>query len=590
MIARVAPEDKIRLVRLLQGSGQRRRDDRRRRERRAGAQGGGHRRGDGDHRDRGLQGGRGDDPHRRQLRDDRERRRVRPRPVRQPAEVPAVPDVDARRATSRSSSAPASSTSPNGVPLNPLQILWLNMVIDIPIAVALGFDEPTRGLMAAAAAAGRRAGAVGRELGAAHACRALVMTVGALVVYQIGEPTDGAVVAPTMLLTTLSLFHLVNALLSRDQVHTIFSRAAIPAGRAAAAVRPRAAAIVAARDRARLPAADPRHDGARLRPVVRLRRRRARRCSSSRRSGRSFVRTARRREATAPRRPTRAGPGSEAIMDQACVQPARPQLPEAARLHARRDPRSCSSSSADLKAAKYGGYEQPRLRGQEHRADLREDVDADARRRSRSPPTTRAPTSRTSSPSGSQIGHKESMKDTARVLGRIYDGIEYRGFAQAIVESSREYAGVPGLERADRRVPPDADPRRRPDDDRAQRQAARARSRTATSATPATTWATRSWSAAASSGMDVRLCAPRAPVAATTTSSTTCRAIADGDRRPAHAHRGRRRGRRRRRLPLHRRLGLDGRGHVASGSERIKLLKPYQVNARRSSQRPATRT
>jgi ornithine carbamoyltransferase len=46
-------------------------------------------------------------------------------------------------------------------------------------------------------------------------------------------------------------------------------------------------------------------------------------------------------------------------------------------------------------------------------------------------------------PSGSQIGHKESMKDTARVLGRMYDGIEYRGFAQSIVEELAEYAGVP---------------------------------------------------------------------------------------------------------------------------------------------------
>ena len=46
-------------------------------------------------------------------------------------------------------------------------------------------------------------------------------------------------------------------------------------------------------------------------------------------------------------------------------------------------------------------------------------------------------------PSGSQIGNKESMKDTARVLGRMYDGIEYRGFAQKIVEELGEYAGVP---------------------------------------------------------------------------------------------------------------------------------------------------
>lgn len=46
-------------------------------------------------------------------------------------------------------------------------------------------------------------------------------------------------------------------------------------------------------------------------------------------------------------------------------------------------------------------------------------------------------------PTGSQIGHKESMKDTARVLGRLYDGIEYRGFAQTTVEELAEYAEVP---------------------------------------------------------------------------------------------------------------------------------------------------
>lgn len=46
-------------------------------------------------------------------------------------------------------------------------------------------------------------------------------------------------------------------------------------------------------------------------------------------------------------------------------------------------------------------------------------------------------------PSGSQIGKKESIADTARVLGRMYDGIEYRGFGQEIVEELAEYAGVP---------------------------------------------------------------------------------------------------------------------------------------------------
>ncbi|MGE9627918.1 ornithine carbamoyltransferase, partial [Escherichia coli] len=46
-------------------------------------------------------------------------------------------------------------------------------------------------------------------------------------------------------------------------------------------------------------------------------------------------------------------------------------------------------------------------------------------------------------PSGSQIGPKESIKDTARVLGRMYDGIQYRGHGPAIVETLADYAGVP---------------------------------------------------------------------------------------------------------------------------------------------------
>jgi len=114
-----------------------------------------------------------------------------------------------------------------GVPLNPLQILWLNMVIDIPLAIALGFDEPARGVMSRSP----------RPVGAPVLSRAnwirlciqgAVMTIGSLVAYQIGHDMDGALVASTMLLTTLSLFHLAAALLSRDQVKTIFDRDAVP--------------------------------------------------------------------------------------------------------------------------------------------------------------------------------------------------------------------------------------------------------------------------------------------------------------------------------------------------------------------------
>ena len=92
VVARVTPEDKVRLVDILKAEGPDRRDDGRRRERRAGPQALRHRHRDGDHRHGGLEGGRGDDPHRRQLRDDREGRRARARPLRQPDEVHPLPD------------------------------------------------------------------------------------------------------------------------------------------------------------------------------------------------------------------------------------------------------------------------------------------------------------------------------------------------------------------------------------------------------------------------------------------------------------------------------------------------------------------
>jgi Ca2+-transporting ATPase len=115
-----------------------------------------------------------------------------------------------------------------GVPLNPLQILWLNMVVDIPIAIALGFDQPTKGLMSRPP---RPVGApvLSRPNWIRICIQGAVMTVGSLVAYQIGHDQVGAVVAATMLLTTLSLFHVVAGLLSRDQVNTVFDRDAIPA-------------------------------------------------------------------------------------------------------------------------------------------------------------------------------------------------------------------------------------------------------------------------------------------------------------------------------------------------------------------------
>ena len=114
-----------------------------------------------------------------------------------------------------------------GVPLNPLQILWLNMVIDIPIAIALGFDQPTKGLMSRAPRP-VAAPVLSRANWVRLCIQGAVMTVGSLVAYEIGDSQDGALVASTMLLTTLSMFHLAAGLMSRDQYNTIFDRDAVP--------------------------------------------------------------------------------------------------------------------------------------------------------------------------------------------------------------------------------------------------------------------------------------------------------------------------------------------------------------------------
>ena len=98
--------------------------------------------------------------------------------------------------------------------------------------------------------------------------------------------------------------------------------------------------------------------------------------------------------------------------------------------------------SADLKAAKYGGYEQQRLKGK-NIALIFEKTSTRTRCAFEVAAYDQGAHVTYLGPSGSQIGHKESMKDTARVLGRMYDGIEYRGFGQEQVEILGQYAGVP---------------------------------------------------------------------------------------------------------------------------------------------------
>lgn len=98
--------------------------------------------------------------------------------------------------------------------------------------------------------------------------------------------------------------------------------------------------------------------------------------------------------------------------------------------------------ATDLKKAKRAGYEQPRMTGKNialifEKSSTRTRCAFEVAAYDQGAKVTYL------GPSGSQIGVKESMKDTARVLGRMYDGIEYRGYGQQIVNELAEFSGVP---------------------------------------------------------------------------------------------------------------------------------------------------
>ena len=98
--------------------------------------------------------------------------------------------------------------------------------------------------------------------------------------------------------------------------------------------------------------------------------------------------------------------------------------------------------SADLKAAKYAGTEVETLKGREialifEKDSTRTRVGFEVAAHDQGATVTYL------GPSGTHIGNKETVKDTARVLGRVYDAIEYRGFGQEIVQELAEWAGVP---------------------------------------------------------------------------------------------------------------------------------------------------
>jgi ornithine carbamoyltransferase len=110
--------------------------------------------------------------------------------------------------------------------------------------------------------------------------------------------------------------------------------------------------------------------------------------------------------------------------------------------HSERDLQYLLQLSRDLKNAKYSGVAQPRLQGKNialifEKSSTRTRCAFEVAAYDEGAHVTYI------DPTSSQIGHKESMKDTARVLGRMYDAIEYRGAGQDIVEVLAEYAGVP---------------------------------------------------------------------------------------------------------------------------------------------------
>src|SRR3954454_5535805 len=98
--------------------------------------------------------------------------------------------------------------------------------------------------------------------------------------------------------------------------------------------------------------------------------------------------------------------------------------------------------AAELKRAKYAGVERPQLAGK-NIAVIFEKTSTRTRCAFEVASHDQGAHVTYLDPTGSQLGHKESVKDTARVLGRMFDALEYRGYAQSDVETLAEFAGVP---------------------------------------------------------------------------------------------------------------------------------------------------
>lgn len=121
-------------------------------------------------------------------------------------------------------------TIADGTPLLPLQILWINFAIDVLLAIGLGFDQPTPGLMERRPRPPEEP-VIRPALGVRLALDGLLIAIGALVVVAVGEDQYSLAAATTMGLVATSLLHIVAAVEWRDPLRTIFTRDTLANGR-----------------------------------------------------------------------------------------------------------------------------------------------------------------------------------------------------------------------------------------------------------------------------------------------------------------------------------------------------------------------
>ena len=244
--------------------------------------------------------------------------------------------------------------------------------------------------------------------------------------------------------------------------------------------------------------------------------------------------------------------------------------------------------AAALKTVKYAGTEVPRLKGKEI-ALIFEKTSTRTRSAFEVAAYDQGAHVTYLDPAGSQMGHKESIADTARVLGRMYDGIEYRGAAHSAIEELAALRGRARLQRPDRRVASDPDAGRLPHDGRGQPQALR-RDRVLLHGRRAQ----QHGALAARHGRHHGLRRPhlrtQGPLAAGGRPGDR-RGARRADRRAHHADRRPRRGAARLGFRLHRRVGLDGRaeGHMGGARAPAHPL-PGQPGGDGHDREPAARS